>query len=251
MNDIPETHAVITARRHMIEVADAYEALGERMLNGPASDAVPSQKRMVVVEGEGQVELKLARGIVPLDLTAAQARMDIASWATYLARVLMDEVLVERYVGPPWTVTVVVEAWSPPTSDPAGLLRHIAENRIGHFTSGDPLASADFLDSAEEHARRARAAAWPTGARWIRLHVPCPEAGTSDMGERVPCGGEYRMWMQPGQETLGDMVCDRDSQHRISPVEWQRAMRRKGITSTEGAARLVRTIRLARGSVSA
>lgn len=229
----PETHAVLVAREHLHDIADAYDELDERMLNGtervggdrprpPADDVVP--------------EIKMARSAAPGDLTALTVRMEISAWATWCAHVVLD---ARDEAGQPWT---------PDADDPAGLLREIADDHLGCFLA-DPLEAADFVETAENHAHRARAVAWPSGARWLRLGVPCPEVGTDDGGRRVPCGGEFRMWMRPDQDMLGDMVCDRDAAHRITPAEWQRAMRRH-IGDEAAAARLVRNIRLAGGSVA-
>ncbi|WP_407316662.1 hypothetical protein UQW22_09950 [Isoptericola halotolerans] len=215
MTETHETHAVVVTRRRMAEVADAYDELEDRLLGDGqrGGHAAPSSR-------------------LPLDAHAATVRMEISGWATWCARAVMD--YRDEHKQP----------WTPSTTDPGALLREIADEHIGVFF-GDPIEGGEFIDTAEEFSRRARAAAWPTGARWIRLSVPCPEAAMSDMGERVECGGEYRMWMQPEQDVLGDMVCDRDDEHRITPAEWMRAMRRRGVKSVDGAARLVRTLRIA------
>jgi hypothetical protein len=46
------------------------------------------------------------------------------------------------------------------------------------------------------------------------------------------------------------MVCDVDPGHRITPLEWQRAMRRRPM-NPQAAARFARTLRLASGKTSA
>jgi hypothetical protein len=234
VSETHETHAVLSARRHLVETADAYDELDERLHNG--SERIGGDRPRHKAD-PGEITMKLTRTPVPLDMSAATVRMEIAAWATWLARAVID---ARDEAGQPW---------SPPSTDPADILRDVASDHLGTFLA-DPLVAADFLDTAERHAARAKAAAWPSGERWIRLGVKCPESSTDDMGRRVACGGEYRMWMRPEQDILGDMVCDRDALHRITPAEWQRAMRRKGITSMDGAARLVRTVRLAGGSVA-
>lgn len=210
-----ETHAVTTARQHLHDVADAYTELAERLYGDgeKGGHTAPSSRS-------------------PIDLHVATVRMEISAWATWLTRAV-----VGAHDG-------ASQPWAPPSDDPAVLLRVIADEHLGVFLT-DATTAGDFLGAAAEHARRAHAAAWPSGARWIRLHVACPEHSTDDQGRRVPCGGEYRMWMRPEQDTLGDMVCNLDDAHRITPAEWQRAMRRRGVLSRDGAARLVRTMRIA------
>ncbi|WP_402465761.1 hypothetical protein [Isoptericola aurantiacus] len=217
MSSTHETHAVLVTRQRVHDVADAYDELEDRLLGDGqrGGHSAPSSR-------------------LPLDANAVVVRTEISAWATWCARAVMD---YRDEAKQPWT---------PSTSDPAALLREIAEDHLGVFFA-DPVEAGEFIDEAKDFAGRAKSAAWPTGARWIRLHVPCPEAGTDDLGRRVDCGGEYRMWMQPEQDVLGDMVCDRDGTHRITPAEWQRAMRRRPVDE-EAAARLVRTLRLGRMS---
>ncbi len=213
-----QTHAVTTAQTNLRDTADAYDELDERL---------PGDARRGTTHA--------APGSRPtLDLHIATIRMEIANWATQCARAVMDY----RY-------GELNEEWNPTSHDPGDILRDIADNHIGVFLTHPTIAS-NFLDRAADITHRARKAAWPTGGRWIRLHVTCPEHGTSGLGERIPCGGEYRMWMKPDQDILGDMVCNHDDTHRITPAEWQQAMRRKGVVSADGAAKLARTLRLSR-----
>lgn len=189
---------------------------------------------------------------VPIDAHVADVRQEIALWVRFLARVLMEEVTVERWPGVPWALHHrVAEPWTPPTLDTGLLARHIAKERIGHFLAHeDQHLRIEFLDDVERLAGLARRTAWPSGARWLRTGVECTEHRTSDMGARVACTGEYRVHMLPGQEAMPDMVCSEDQSHRITPLEWQRAMRRKPMDA-KAAAKFVRTLRLADGRISA
>lgn len=216
--DQPATHALTTAQDNLRNTADAYDELDERLAGenrGTSTHAAPGSRPT-------------------LDIHIADMRLEIDTWATQCARAVIDY----RY-------TELNEEWNPPHSSPAWILRDIADNHIGAFLT-EPTMTATFLNRAADIAHRAHAAAWPTGGRWIRLHVDCPETDTGPLGERTPCGGEYRMFMQPEQDTLSDMVCTNNDDHRITPAEWHTAMRRKGITSTHGAAKLARTLRLTR-----
>lgn len=233
MTDSGTETAYLAADRRLRAVADAYEELGERMLYGvehvggdrprPRSD-------------EGRVTAKMAATPAPADLTAATVRMEVAAWASWLAHAVMD---ARDGAGQPWV---------PGSTDPAELLREIARDHLGVFLA-HPIEAEEFLRDASDYKRRVEGVAFPTGERWLRLGIPCSEAGTDDMGRRIPCGGEYRMWMRPEQDVLGDMVCDRDRGHTITPVEWQRALRRRPVDQ-EAAARLARNLRAVKGLVA-
>lgn len=227
LHDDDQTAAWEQARDDLLTVADAWPILGDMLTEGErgASTGRPGSR-------------------LPISAHIADVRAQVSAWVVFLARVLMDEVTVERYIGPPWAKPVVAESWAPPTLDTGELVRHIAHHRIGHFLAGNPLEVGDFLDDAHSWAAEMRHVAWPSGGRWIRLHVPCPEHGTSALGERVACGGEYRMWMLPGQDTLDDMVCSLDKEHRITPAQWMAAIRRRPASPT-AAAGIVKLLRVA------
>lgn len=188
----------------------------------------------------------------PIDAHVADVRQELALWVRFLARVLMEEVTVERTVRPPWADAGVHAApWAPPSTDTGELAHHIATERLGHFLHHeDQHLRIEFMDDAERLAGLARRTAWPSGARWLRTGVVCTEHGTSDLGERITCVGEFRVFMQPGQDAVGDMVCTLDQEHRITPLEWQSAKRRKPMHA-QAAARFARTLRLASGRMSA
>ncbi|MFI6428483.1 hypothetical protein [Promicromonospora sp. NPDC050880] len=224
-----ETAAYWRAQNQLVEIADAWVELDELLAAGstPGSGASKPASR------------------APIDAHVADVRAEISGWVQFLARALMEEVTVERWPGVPWAAGHrVAELWAPPTIDTGELVRHIAHERIGHFVMHpDQQMRADFLAAAEEWAGLARRTAWPSGARWLRTGVECTEHDTSDLGQRVPCEGEYRVFMHPDQEQIPDMVCDVDPGHRITPLEWQRAQRRKPM-NPQAAARLARTLRL-------
>ena len=270
-----DSHAVLTARHQLREVADAYDTLAEIALNGPDPHALANQRRERAPEPDpnhvgsdgkrlGSVTFRTAATRAGAHLGAIDARMDIAAWATFLARAVMDARNHERAMiqaaadgmrdgaarDEMQALADAARPWRPRSTDPASLLREIAADHLGALVATDPLEAADFRDSCLEYVRMARRQAWPSGARWVRLHVPCPEAGTDDLGRRVPCPGEYRMWMRPDQDALGDMVCDLDRQHRITPEQWFAAMRRKPVDQA-AAARLARVLRVAGPSASA
>lgn len=228
-----ETDAYTRARTHLLTVADAWPRLDELVAAGSSPSAGGSKPG----------------SRPPIDAHVADVRQEVALWVRFLARVLMEEVTVERWPGVPWAAERrVAELWAPPTLDTGSLARHIAHERIGHFLAHeDQHLRMEFLDDAERLATLVRRTVWPSGARWMRTGIDCTEHGTSELGERVACSGEYRVFMRPEQQVIPDMVCSLDDEHRITPLEWQRAQRRRPMNA-QAAARLAMTLRLARVS---
>lgn len=231
-----ETDTYDRARGHLLTIANTWPRLDELVASGstPGSGAGKPASR------------------APIDAHVADVRQEIALWVRFLARVLMEEVTIERVAHEqtviPFVPPIVAEPWAPPALDTGLLVRHIATERIGHFLAHeDQHLRIEFLDDAERLAGLAHRTVWPSGARWLRTGVDCAEHGTSDMGERVACKGEYRVLMLPEQGAIPDMVCTEDQAHRITPLEWQRAQRRQPMNA-QAAARLVTTLRLARVS---
>lgn len=228
-----ETDTYGATRKQLIIIAKAWTVLDEIIAAGstPGSGAGKPASR------------------VPIDAHVADVRTELALWVRFLARVLMEEVMVERRIPTPWAnAGTHAGPWAPPTLDTGELVRHIAEERIGHFLAHkDEHLRIEFLDDAERLSSLARRTAWPSGARWLRTGIDCTEHDTSDMGERVVCRGEYRVFMLPGQEAMPNMVCSEDQEHRITPLEWQRAQRRRPMNA-QAAVRFVTTLRLARVS---
>jgi hypothetical protein len=231
-----ETDAYGIARGHLETIADAWVELDDLVAAGSTQGS-----------GAGKPASR-----APIDAHVADVRTEVALWVRFLARVLMEEVTVERVIPTPWVgAGTFAEPWAPPTLDTGLLARHIATERIGHFLHHeDEHLRIEFMDDAARLAGLARRTAWPSGARWLRTGVVCTEHGTSDLGEREACTGEYRVFMHPDQDAVGDMVCTLDQEHRITPLEWQRAKRRKPMDA-QAAARFARTLRLASGRMSA
>lgn len=252
-------HHITYARHALRELADAYDTLAEIALNGPDPNARTSQRRARPADAEpaeahdGE-HFTLANTPTPAYLPAIDARTTISAYATRLTRTVIEHRHTEHQQlataaaaldpGPArdaaQRLAEAASPWTPTTTDPATLLRTIADHHIGAILPADPLDAADHLDTLREHVKHARRAAWPTGARWVRLHVPCAEPD---------CPGEYRTHVHPGRDTLDDLVCDENRDHRIDPDVWFRAMRRNPATTAE-AARIARTLRLAGKTVA-
>lgn len=162
-----------------------------------------------------------------IDADVSRVIGEVSEWAVFLARVLMDEVTVERVDAVcPWTFRVAAEPWAPRSTATPDLLHEIATERIGHFTEHeDEQLALSVADDSERLAKKVVRTAIPSGRRRIRLGIPCLEHGTTDLGERVPCKGQYTTVLAP-DESIGDLVCTKDDTHRMTPLEWQRAQRR-------------------------
>ena len=135
---------------------------------------------------------------------------EIASWAHFLARTLLNE---------------TIDYLPPQQPGTPALLESIAL-RVGHFLGDHDLANT-FPDDCHDNARKAHNTAHPNGARRIPTRVKCLDHGTDQLGQRVPCDGEYTVLLNPDSHGLiPDMVCNQDKAHRITPAEWQRLERR-------------------------
>lgn len=189
-------HAALAVQRDMRAIADQWPALVARLTGGGGGGGDRSGVR------------RPPGSKPPIDVHIADVTAEIQAWVTFLARVLIDET-----------------DWTPGSHDTAAILRSIADERTGHFTQhqDDGLAQS-VLDDADRLAKLAHNTLNPTGRRTIRLGIPCLEHGTSDLGERVVCTGQYATVLSP-DEAVGDMVCTQDSTHRMTPLEWQRSQR--------------------------
>lgn len=211
-----EQHGALTVQQHMRDIASLWPELVARVErgSGPADG------------NSGGNRPKRTAAPSPVNEAVIDVIAEISEWAVFLARVLMDEVTIERYVAVvPFAPTVTTEPWAPAQTHTDALLREIADTRVGHFTEHDDAFFAESV--AEDAARLAKLAlvtARPNPRRRIPLHIPCAEYGTSDMGERTPCAGSLYTTLAP-DERLGDFVCDDDPSHRMTPLEWQRAQR--------------------------
>lgn len=251
VNDIAETHAVLTARHQLREVADAYQALAEIALNGPDPNALRDQRRSsrelppdpdaTGSDGRrlGDVTDKFTAGTTPVHLPTLDARLRIDRWANELT----DAVHAYRNAnGQPWASRSI--------ATPA-LLREIADDHLGVFLAGDPMESEKFLKQCLDEVKHARRTTFGLEGRWMRLNIPCAETlideDEPDAG-RVLCPGEYRMWMKSGEKGLGDMVCDADPEHRLTPAQWFGAKHRKPQWNNAAVANLARTLRLVGGA---
>lgn len=196
MNDARAEPISITTQNHLREIANLWPELEARLGGSSTGDDVKRSAK--------------PGSRPPIDTHVADVMHEIQSWTTYLCRVLLDET-----------------DWKPPAElDTPGLLTDIAKWRVGHFTADDydEMARAAFIEDAQEMHALALRTARPSGARRIPLHVRCMDHGTSDLGERVACEGEYYTLLIPDRG-MQDMVCSEDPTHRMSPLEWQRAMR--------------------------
>lgn len=219
MSDRPAQHSALNARDDLLAIADTWPDLLDRL--GKEGRA-----------GGEKVSGTKTPGLV-INERVSDVMAEIRQWVHFLVRVLMEEVTIEHR----WTEAdddgneterVQVAPWEPHDTTPDGLLREIARERIGHFTEHeDEGLRLAFYDDARELRRKAERTAYPRGVKNIPLHIACVEHGTTDLGERVACCGQYMVRLDPEKAGLiPDMVCDQDSTHRITPEQWQRAARK-------------------------
>ena len=194
MTDTPREHDSLTVQRHMREITDLWPELHAALAGRSSGDnagvhTVPGSR-------------------MPINAHVSDVIAEIDAWVTFLARVLIDET-----------------NWLPASDRTRDILDDIATNRVGHFTEAEDEGLRECVaDDAARLAKLARNTARPTGRRKIRLGTPCLEHATTDLGERVPCTGEYTTILDPS-ETISDLVCSKDASHRMTPLEWQRAQR--------------------------
>ncbi len=192
--DQGEQHSALTTQQHMRDIASMWPELVARLGGSSGGDnagvhTVPGSK-------------------MPIDAHMSDVMAEVSEWAAFLAHVLIDET-----------------DWTPRSTDTAVLLYDISEWRIGHFTEHpDEHLRIAIEDDAKRLAKLVRNTVRPSGRRKIRLGTRCLDYGTSDLGERIVCTGEYETILDPA-ETIGDLVCSKDPQHRMTPLEWQRAQR--------------------------
>ena len=167
---------------------------------------------------------------MPIDVHVVDVVSEVEHWVRFWGHVLVDET--------DWTPAKPKDGAFP--SVPS-IIRGIV-SRIGHFTeSPDEMVRLTFGDECAEKVQLIKDAL--SDRRRRPLHIPCGEHGTSDLGARIPCPGEYTIMVDPDRPgIIPDMICDEDKTHRITPEEWQRGMRRRPFDPV-GAARLIAAIR--------
>lgn len=199
-----EPECALPEQHHLLRIAELWPDLEARLGKQGATDH----------DGSGRPKKAAGETPAPIDHGVADHIATIQDWTAYLGRTLLDET-----------------DWKPPhdVSTPS-ILRNIAEWRIGHFTQRhDEMVTIAFTEDCEDYHDLALKTARPSGVRRIPLHVQCMNHGTNDQGERVPCNGEYYALLIP-DKPMRDMVCSQDEQHRMSPLEWTRAVKRGTIT---------------------
>lgn len=238
-----DEHPSVRVARDLRGIADSWGDLTEALGTGSGGRGEKTHRR------------KLTGSPMPLRGDVTDLIAEVSSWAYFLTRVLDDET---AWV-PPWAPPVLdvatigrggivrycaalrIHARRPPVDVPE-MLRAVAL-RVGHFTEHpDHGMRAAVEDDAAKWRKEIRNVLEPTGARWVRTRVPCQEAGTDEHGKRVPCKGEYRVLLVPGKDDLGDMVCKVDKEHRLTPLDWQRAQKRR-MTPEQVAEALMAAIR--------
>lgn len=157
-------------------------------------------------EEGGQRHGQVRTGLV-INERVSQTISDVTAELWFYARVLVEE----RGATPPRNATG------------GDLARWISSWHMAHLTAHEDGGIAlAFVDDCHRLARLVRNAAYPSGAKRVETGVRCTEHGTSDMGERVECGGSLYAVSVPGARSMPDLVCSRDETHRIDPATWSR-----------------------------
>ncbi len=228
-------HAALTVQRDMLTIADLWPELNARLVPGGDLD-----------ENTGGKHPKRTAAPIPISADIADVIAEVSDWANFLARVLMDETdwtpptivtcrmcsgrgVRLRQGRPVWCVLCdglgLVPISAENAQETAALLRGVAA-RIGHFTeAADEQLRIAITDDAARLAKLVTQKARPEPKHTHRLGIPCLEHGTSDMGERIVCHGEYTITIGTAGMAM-DMICTQDKTHRLTPLEWQRAQRR-------------------------
>jgi hypothetical protein len=136
-----------------------------------------------------------------LNPRVVEARQDITNTLLFWAHLLLDE---RR------TLTA-------PKGEADALARFVGAN-LAHLTHHhDQGIAVSIAEDARRLAKLARRTAYPSGARLFKPGVPCTEHTTNDLGERIPCPGEYQAWVIEGNG-LPELACTEDQTHTLSPT---------------------------------
>ncbi|HLS00535.1 MAG TPA: hypothetical protein VK054_00915 [Beutenbergiaceae bacterium] len=150
-------------------------------------------------ENAGYITGQKPGSALPLNTKASEVKGEIDTWAHQLAQTLITEI-----------------EWKPPNPPTTPrILQDIANMRIGHFTESSH--GEHFMDTAHHYAKLIKHTIHPQPPKRIRLGIPC---------HAPDCTGQYQALLLPWKNTLPDMTCSRDEEHRLTPYEWQRAQRR-------------------------
>lgn len=89
-----------------------------------------------------------------------------------------------------------------------------------------PDDGANLATEVGQHARNLSGLVQETGVRKFPIGG-CPEHGTSDLGERVPCQGELSALLRKDDDLLpSEVACSADVEHRWPAREWMQLGRR-------------------------
>ncbi|HEY9250567.1 MAG TPA: hypothetical protein VIO38_15615 [Rariglobus sp.] len=143
---------------------------------------------------------------IDLNPRVVEARKDITNTLTFWVHLLIDEHETLQLHG----------------TDPSAMARFIGSN-VRHLTHHhDEGIALSIVEDAHRLARLVIATAYPKGARRYEPGIPCVEHATSDMGERVPCAGEYGAWVWDGMGYVPDLECSLDRGHVLTPDGFRR-----------------------------
>lgn len=137
-----------------------------------------------------------------LDETAIERRDKVLEDLRYWIHVLIDE---ER----------ITQA---PKHDDAAAMASVVATHVAHLTHhhDEHLAVCVAVD-ARKAARSCRWLSAPQRSRVYRSGIPCVEHTEDDMGQRVPCPGEYRAKLDDVVVEMPDLKCSENPEHTLTP----------------------------------
>lgn len=161
----------------------------------------------------------------PIDMRTHEVIREVDAWVAGLVRELVAET-----------------SWRPPRSlSTPVVLAAIAGQRIGHFTAArSELQAAVFAIEAARLREKVKRTAYPSGAHWMKLGVPCMEmvesddtAEEDDPSDRLaPCPGEYQVLVREHAKHEPPLECTADHAHTVQPLEWRQANMRAKLRGT-------------------
>jgi len=147
---------------------------------------------------------------IDLNEKTVAARVDITNTLTFWVHLLIEE-------HPTLTA---------PRGEADTLARFIGTN-LRHLTRHhDHGLAVSIIEDARRLSKLCKRIAYPTGARRYEPGIPCVEHDTNDLGERIPCPGEYGAWVWDGMNHRPDLTCNADPTHVIEPSGFKRLARR-------------------------
>jgi hypothetical protein len=207
-------------RRNLHKIADRWPELEKALTTPTAGGEKGKTKNSMVSVGTDLNERAVA---------ARRACTD-AVWFAW-RQVIRDDL---DTAGKPYAHPPVAETRS--QDETPVLARWLATWHVAHVTHKTSRESAEDIANQVERAERLTfEVCETTPERKIPTGLPCEQHATTTDGERVPCPGVMRAPLVG--DYYPDLVCSKDTSHRIPPDVWARTGWKRAHTMDESAAR--------------